>query len=74
MAHSFDKAFMLALADPSIDISRIFNVQWYDVKRMEKIGYSEKVVEDDMCANTRTRIEMITPRTLKRVPRRGLRV
>ena len=68
MAHSFDNTFVLALANPFIVISRMFNAQWYVVKRMEKIGYSEEEVEEAMCANTRTRIEMATPRTLKSVP------
>ena len=56
MAHSF----MLALADPSIDISRIFNVQWYVVRRLGMMGYDEEEdkeeFEDAMAYNTRARI------------------
>ena len=65
MAHSF----MLALSDPSIDTSRMFNVQWYVVRRLEMMGYDEKEIEDAMAYNTYTRIEMAMPRTLKSVPR-----
>ena len=65
MAHSF----MLALSNPSIDTSQMFNVEWYVVKRMEKMGYSEEDLDDAMVANTCARMEMATPRTLKSVPR-----
>ena len=57
MAHSF----MLALADPSIE------------RRLLMMGYNkeedEDAVKDAMAYNTRARIEMAMPRTLKSVPR-----
>ena len=67
MAHSF----MLALADPSIDTTRMFNVQWYVERRLEMMGYDEEedTIQDAMAYNTRARIEMAMPRTLKSVPR-----
>ena len=69
MAHSF----MLALADPSIDTTRMFNVQWYIERRLLMMGYNKEedkdVIEDAMANNTRARIEMAMPRTLKSVPR-----
>ena len=69
MAHSF----MLELVDPAIDTSRVFNIKWYAVKRMEKIGYSKEELDDAMCANTRARIEMAMPRMLKSITQRGHR-
>ena len=69
MAHSF----MLALADPSIDAIRMFNVQWYVVRILGMMGYDkeedEEEFEDVKAYNTRARIEMATLRTLKSVPR-----
>ena len=61
MAHSFDKTFMLALANPSIDISRMFNVQWYVVRRLEAMGCDGEDAEDVMAYNTCARIEMAKP-------------
>ena len=67
MAHSF----MLALVDPSMDTTKMFNVQWYVEMRLEMMGYDVEmdVIQDAMVYNTRARIEMATPRTLKSVPR-----
>ena len=56
---------MLALSDPSIDTSQMFNVLWYVIEKMENRGYSEEDLDDAMAANTRARIEMETPWTLK---------
>ena len=64
---------MLAQADPSIDTSRMFNVQWYVKRRLGMMGYDEEedkdAIENAMAYNTRARIEMAMPRTLKIVPR-----
>ena len=60
MAHSY----MLALADPSIDASRIFNAQWYVIRRLEVMGYDGEDAEDTMAYNTCARIEMAKPRAL----------
>ena len=65
MPHSF----MLALANPSIDTSRMFNVQWYVVRRFGMMGYDEEEFKDAMAYNTRAQIEMVMPRMLKSVPR-----
>ena len=69
MAHSF----MLALANPSIDTTRMFNVQWYVERRLMMMGYDEEefedAIEDAMAYNTRARIEMAMSLTLKSVPR-----
>ena len=58
MAHSF----MLDLADPSIGTTRMFNVQWYVVRRLGMIGYDEEefkdAIEDAMAYNMRARIEI----------------
>ena len=64
MAHSF----MLALADPSIDTTRMFNVQWYVERRLGMMGYDEEefedAIEDMMAYNTRVRIEMTMYKTI----------
>ena len=69
MAHSF----VLALVDPSIDATRMFGVQGYVELRLRTMGYDEEVdenvIQDAMVYNTRTRIEMAMPRTVKSVPR-----
>ena len=39
---TMEHSFMLALADLSIDTSRMFNVLWYVVKRMEKIEHIQQ--------------------------------
>ena len=69
MAHSF----MLALVDLSIDATRMFDVQEYVDPRLRIMGYDEEVdegvIQDAMVYNTRARIEMAMPRTLKSVPR-----
>ena len=57
MAHSF----MLALADPYIDTSWMFNVQWYVERRLEMMGYDEEEAKDVMAHNTCARIEMAKP-------------
>ena len=51
MAHSF----MLALVDPSIDATGMFNAQWYIERRLEMMGYDveEDVIQDAMVYNTR---------------------
>ena len=61
-------SFMLTLAHPSIDTSRMFNAQWYVVLRLEMMGYDEEKFEDAMTHNTCVRIEMAMSRTLKSVP------
>ena len=59
--------FRLALFDPSIDTSSMFNVESYVTERMEKMGHSKEDLNYAMAANTRARIKMETPRTLKNV-------
>ena len=48
-------SFMLALVDPSIDTTQMFNVQWYVELRLEMMGYDveEDVIQDIMVYNTR---------------------
>ena len=67
MTHSF----MLTLVDPSIDTTEMFNVQGYAVWRFGGVDDEdlEVAIEDAMAYNTRTRIEMTMPRTLKSAPR-----
>ena len=66
MAHSF----MLALVDPSIDTTQMFNAQWCAELRLDMMGYDveEDVIQDAMVYNTRAQIEMTMPRTLMSVP------
>ena len=53
MAHSF----MLALVDPSINTTGMFNVQWYIERRLEMMEYDveEDVIQDAVVYNTRAR-------------------
>ena len=48
---------MLALADPAIDTGRMFNVQWYVVERLNRMGYEDEEFDDAMAYNTRAQIE-----------------
>ena len=62
MAHSF----LLALSDPFINTSQMFNVLECVVGRTEMVGYSKEDIDDTMVANARARIEMEeTPRMLR---------
>ena len=49
MSHSF----MLALTDPSIDTSRMFNIQWYVERRLGMMGYHGEEFEGVMAYNMR---------------------